>query len=91
MKAMTLKAITLRNLPQQISRIIRQKAKEKGTSINKTVVSLLEEYTGVRHPQKTKPVHHDLDALAGSWTRDEASIFEKTLARQREIDPDLWK
>ena len=86
-----MKAITLRNLPPQVSKIIQQKAKEKGTSINKAVVGLLEECTGVRQTAKVRPVNHDLDALAGSWTREEAATFEQTLARQRELDPDLWK
>ncbi|MEW6325161.1 MAG: hypothetical protein AB1515_07215 [Nitrospirota bacterium] len=40
-----------------------------------------------QHPKKTKPRHHDLDALAGTWTRDEATVFEKLLAEQRKIDP----
>ena len=86
-----MKAITLRNLPPQVSKIIHQKAKEKGTSINKVVVGLLEECTGAKEKTRTRPLHHDLDALAGSWTTDEAAAFEKTLAEQRKIDPDLWK
>ena len=86
-----MKAITLRNLPPQVSKIIQQKAKENGTSINKTVDGLLEECTGTKEKTKARPVHHDLDALAGSWTKDEAATFEKVLVEQREIDPDLWK
>jgi hypothetical protein len=33
--------------------------------------------------------HHDLDALAGSWTRRERFEFDRALAEQR-IDEDLW-
>lgn len=35
-------------------------------------------------------LHHDLDALAGSWTVREASEFDKAVAEQRRIDDDLW-
>ncbi len=86
-----MKAITLRNLPPELARVIRRKASEKGTSLNRVVISLLEERVGIRGKKKERPLHHDLDALAGSWTEEEASAFEKTLARQRTIDPDLWK
>lgn len=86
-----MKAVTLRNLAPELARIIRRKAEEKRTSLNRAVISLLEESVGIRGKKKDKPLHHDLDALAGSWTREEASAFEKALARQRAIDADLWK
>ncbi len=85
-----MKAITLRNLPPELQRVIRRKAEEWGASISRAVIGLLEESTGIRDKKK-KVVHHDLDALAGSWTREESSQFEHTLAEQRGIDPDLWK
>ncbi|MEW6682404.1 MAG: hypothetical protein AB1451_05715 [Nitrospirota bacterium] len=86
-----MKAITLRNLPAPIARLIQLKAKQDKKSINKTVVGLLEECTGVRGPKPEKPEYHDLDSLAGSWTTEEAARFEQALAQQREIDPDVWK
>jgi hypothetical protein len=36
-------------------------------------------------------LHTDLDDLAGSWSRDEADAFDRALAEQRAIDPELWK
>lgn len=86
-----MKAVTLRNLPPELTRVIDRKARDKGTSVNKAVISLLEEALGVGGKKQTKPLHHDLDALAGSWTGHEAAAFEQALARQRAIDPDLWK
>ena len=87
-----MKAITLRNLPPELTKTIRQKAQERGTSINKAVINLLEEGTGIRDKRNgKKSLHHDLDSLAGSWTKEEAEEFDKSLAAQRTIDPDLWK
>ena len=87
-----MKAITLRNLPPELAKTIRQKAGEQGTSINKAVINLLEEGTGIRDKRNgKKSLHHDLDSLAGSWTREEAEEFDKSLASQRTIDPDLWR
>jgi hypothetical protein len=86
-----MKVVTLRNLPPELARIIRQKAEEKRTSVNKAVIGLLEESAGIRGKRKDKRLHHDLDSLAGSWTKEEASAFNAALARQRAIDPELWK
>ena len=36
-------AITLRNLPPNLARIVQQRAKQKNTSVNKAVIELLEE------------------------------------------------
>lgn len=87
-----MKAVTLRNLPPELAKVVQKKAEEKGMSINKAVIGLLEESTGIRRSkQKKKPLHHDLDALAGSWTKKEALEFDRALASQRAIDRDLWE
>jgi hypothetical protein len=85
-----MKAITLRNLPPEVARLIQKKAKQNKSSINKTIVGLLEGSVAMKR-KKTPPRYQDLDALAGSWTAEEARAFEKALALQRDIDPDLWK
>ena len=41
-----MKAITLRNLPPTVARIVQQRAKQKNTSVNKAVIELLEESAG---------------------------------------------
>ncbi len=85
-----MKAVTLRNLPPELARMIRRQAAERKMSINKTVIGLLEGAAGtVRRKQAT--LHHDLNELAGSWTEAEAAEFEGTLAQQRGIDRNLWK
>jgi len=73
-------------------RAILQKAEEQGTSVNKAAIKLLEEGTRVTDKKKSKKRLHDgLDTLAGSWTDEEATEFDKALASQRTIDPDLWR
>jgi hypothetical protein len=85
-----MKPITRRNLPPEVARTIRQTAQEQNLSANRAVIRLLEEKTGAGRP-KMRTVHHDLDALAGSWSTSEARAFDRALARQRVIDQDLWK
>lgn len=85
-----MKAVTLRNLPASLDRTIRQRAKKKGVSVNKVVISLLQDHLGESEVQPVRR-YHDLDGLAGSWSKQEAEAFEKTLAQQRAIDPEMWK
>ena len=87
----SMKAITIRNIPPEVSRAIRRKAETERTSLNKAVVGLLEERLGASGRKRSKVRQHDLDFLAGSWTRQEAAAFERALAEQRVIDPELWK
>ena len=87
-----MKAITLRNLPPDVARTVQQRAKQKKTSVvNKAVIELLEESSGGKAKKKAPIRYHDLDHLAGTWTNEEAAAFDKLIAEQRTIDPDLWK
>jgi len=83
--------ITLRNLPPELVRIVQRRAREKRTSLTRAVIDLLQEVAGIRPEQRGQEVYHDLDALAGSWTPEEAGAFAEALGRQRIVDPDLWK
>lgn len=86
-----MKAITLRNLPPNIARTVQQRAKQKKTSVNKAVIELLEESTEGKTQKKASVRYHDLDELTGTWTNEEAAEFDKLIAEQRTVDPDLWK
>jgi len=47
---------------------------------------------GVGKAKKKAPIrYHDLDHLAGTWTKEEAAAFDKLIAEQRTIDPELWE
>jgi hypothetical protein len=87
----TMKAITLRNLPVDMERQIHMLARQKRLSLNKVVISLLEEKLGMKTAKKKTTRYRDLDVLAGSWSEAEAREFDKALAQQRNIDPELWK
>ena len=86
-----MKAITVRNLPPAVARAIRERAVRDGASMSRAVISLLGEATGRKQPRRAAALHHDLDALAGSWSREESVAFERALRDQRTIDPRLWK
>jgi hypothetical protein len=85
-----MKTVTLRNIPPNLDRMISARGLAKKMSLNKAVIDLLEEHLGGSVPSKGSEFH-DLDDLAGVWSKQEADAFDKALARQRSIDKDLWK
>lgn len=85
-----MKAITLRNLPAELDKAIRKRARGKRVSVNKAVIGLLEEHL-TQDKMKPAELHHDLDDLCGSWTKEAADAFDRALAKQRAIDPEVWE
>jgi hypothetical protein len=89
---MELRQITLRGIPEEIERMIKKEAEREGLSFNKAFISLLERATGLKAKERKKKIlYHDLDHLSGIWAKDEAEIFQRSLAFQRGIDEELWK
>lgn len=87
-----MKQITIRGVPKEVEKVVKQEAARRKTSLNKAVVSLLEKAAGTAAPEKNKQVlYHDLDHFAGLWAREEAAAFDRALAVQRKIDEDIWK
>ena len=83
-------AITVRNLPAAVAKAVREKARKEKLSLNKAIVRLLEEATGVAR-RKERVFHHDLDHLAGTWSEEEYQQFMAAVREQRQIDPEMWK
>lgn len=86
-----MKAITLRNLPPDVARKIRQRADKEGVSLNRAVIETLQEGLGIAGKKKGKRLHHDLDFLTGTWSKEECEEFDRALADQRRVDPEIWK
>ena len=83
--------ITVRNLPPAVAQRIRDKAAKDGLSLNRAVIALLEESLGLSAKERRARLHHDLDDLAGIWTKEEAVEFDSALREQRKIDEELWQ
>lgn len=78
-------------MPPDLAREIRKKAKEEGTSLNRTVINLLRDKVATHKRAGKRTRYRNLDAISGSWTKAQADEFDKYLAKQRKIDPELWK
>ena len=72
---------TIRGIPREVDRILRQRAARRKQSLNQVVV---DELTTAAEGRKA-----DFSDLVGQWTPDRG--FDDVIATQRRIDMDKWK
>lgn len=80
--------LTLRNIPDDLDRSIRDYSQKKGQSINKTVLDLLKKEFGLPIEGNKK---RDLSFISGTWTQEEFDEFEENVKVFEQIDKDIWK
>ena len=78
------KALTIRNLPDEVGKRLDRLSRDGGKSLNAVVVGILTDAVGV----DARRVR--LERYA-TWTPEEAAAFDDALAGQRVIDADLWR
>ena len=77
---------TIRNIPEQVDRLVRQQVLKTHKSLNSVLLDVLKRGVGVAD----EPVeYHDLDELAGSWVAD--PDFDAAMEAFESIDEELWK
>ena len=83
--------ITITQLDVTATEWIQQEAQRTGTSVEAVVRQLI--YRGLaRERQQTRQHrHHDLDALAGTWSAEEAAEFRSAIADLNQVDAPLWQ
>jgi len=79
----------LRGIKDEVMLTLKQEAEKRNTSVNLVILKLIEKGIGYSAAMK-KPTHHDLDKLAGTWSAEDASAFERNTKDFEKIDEDLW-
>lgn len=74
---------TIRGIPPEIDRLLREKAAARHRSLNQVILEELAISTLGRQRRA------DFSQLAGKWLDDPA--FDEIIAAQRQIDWDRWK
>ncbi len=90
----SVRTITIRKMPWDLELRIEAIAAEEGASLARTVIRLLMRATGLRQAdlsEETGQRHHDLDDFAGTWSDEEAEEFDRSVASQRRVDPEVWE
>ena len=83
-----MKTMTIRNVPAELSAALEAEKRRRGLSLNRTVLSLMQEALGVPTGRRRS---NGLRRLAGSWSEDDFRRFEQAVAPLSEVDEDLWK
>jgi plasmid stability protein len=78
--------LSIRGLDERALAELKRRAAKENASVNALVVSLIEQGIGQRRTRAALQRHGDLDELAGTWSKSEASAFERATAAFREVD-----
>ena len=77
---------TIRAVPEEIDRALRQRARREARSLNAVVVEALARGLEL----EAEPIRHtDLDDLIGTWQED--PDFDRAVADFERVDDDAWK
>jgi hypothetical protein len=74
---------TIRGIPPEVDRVLRNKAAQLKLSLNQVIIDELTRIT-IGRTRKA-----DFSGLVGQWTPDPG--FDEVIASQRQIDWDKWK
>jgi plasmid stability protein len=77
---------TVRQVPAELDRALRRRARREGKSLNEVTVEALREAVGLA---EVRVKRRSLADLVGTWQEDPE--FDAAVADQRRIDADLWK
>lgn len=85
-----MKTLTIRGIDRELDEQIKKRSIESGESINKMVLRLLKSSLGIGKEQ-VFPSYHDLDHLAGTWTKEDENEFKRNTREFEMVDEELWK
>ena len=77
---------TLRGIPSELDRTLRERAREEDKSLNEVAVEALAEGVGLGSERIAR---RDLGDIVGTWKKD--SAVDAALAAQDVVDRSLWK
>ena len=83
-----MKTMTIRRVSTELAAALEAEKRRRGLSLNRTVLSLIEEALGMSEGRARS---NGLRRLAGTWSEDEFKRFEEAVAPLGEIDGELWK
>ena len=85
-----MKNLSLRGLKEDLSENLKKISRKEGTSLNKTVLKLLEDSVGLRRRKRVN-IYQDLDELAGTWSSRDEKEFRGKIKYFESIDQEIWK
>lgn len=81
-----MKHLTIRNVSPELAAALEREKRNRGTSLNSTVLELLEGALGVGGRRS-----NGLATLAGTWSEEDHERFEEAVAVTEQIDEELLR
>ena len=84
------RAITIADVDDATSSWLVEEAGRRGVSVERVAAQLLQRGLEWERRRAALPTYNDLDALAGTWSEDDAAAFLQAVASFEHVDPPLW-
>jgi hypothetical protein len=84
-----MRQITLRGMDPEVERTIRRMAKTTGKSLNRVILDMIHQYTGLNKKNENPPAA-SLRELAGGWSDEDAAEFLDSIKSCEQIDEEMW-
>jgi plasmid stability protein len=78
------KQLTIRDVPDEVGQRLARVSRERGQSVNATVLEILGDAVGVDARRRRLMKY-------ATWSSRDQAEFDEALAQQREIDAALWR
>jgi hypothetical protein len=85
------RSITIPDVDDTTATWLVEEAGRRGMSVEMVAGLLLRRGLEWERRRAELPAYHDLDALAGTWSEDEAVAFLQAVADFEQVDPSLWQ
>jgi len=86
-----MKTISLRGIDDETAARLKEQARKENLSVNALILRLIRRGIGLAPGSTRHQRHQELDALAGTWSRDEAAQFLESIRDFEAVDEDLWR
>jgi hypothetical protein len=84
-------ALTIPQLDRAATEWIEQEAQRTGVPVEAVARQLIYRGLELERQKVRRQRYHDLDALAGTWSTEEADEFHHAIADLNHIDPNIWQ
>lgn len=81
--------MTIRGIDDTMAKVLKEKAKQEGTSVNTVLLRTLRESLGLKKKKRTI-IYNDLDHLAGTWSEKDFLEFQEKIADFETVDKKMW-
>jgi hypothetical protein len=83
--------ITIQDMDEATAEWISDAARRRGVSTETIILELIHKGIDLERQDSHSQTYHDLDALAGTWSAEEADEFLKAIADFEQADEKLWQ